>query len=256
VTVGLLVGLSSLGCSIRSKGPHWIETHGRAQVQRVAGGPLGLLAIGTNGLIYSYPEFGSVWHEWNGRLHPRMIAGSRRGLVYADQDGRVGKGDHGRVGNPEWNLGGAVSALATDEDGDALYAIADGHISRLLESGAVPGPCGERRAVSIAIARGQLWVSDGQHVYLGSDAGCQAAPGAPSKVLRLAGLGSRIFAVDEAGDVFRSKAASGWERLPRPQKFRPDQMPHLHPATDVAVTGTAVWVVDDEQNVFVLSESE
>ncbi len=185
VAGGLIVGLSSLGCSIRSNGPHWIETHGHAQVQRVAGGPLGLLAIGTNGLIYSYPEFGSVWHEWNGRLHPRMIAGSRRGLVYADQDSRVGKGDHGRVGAPDWNLGGAVTALATDEDGDALYAIADGHISRLLESGAVPGPCGERHAVSIAIARGQLWVSDGQHVYLGSDASCQPAPGAPSKVLRL-----------------------------------------------------------------------
>jgi hypothetical protein len=30
----------------------------------------------------------------------------------------------------------------------------------------------------------------------------------------------------------------------------------LHPATDVAVTGTAAWVVDDEQTVFVLSESE
>jgi hypothetical protein len=217
---------------------------------------MGLLGIGTNGTIYSYPEFGSVWHEWNGHLHPRVIAGARRGLVYADQEGRVGFANGGHVSSPQWSLGSSVTALATDEDGNALYAVADGHVSRLLESGTAPGPCGDRRAVSIAIARGQLWVSDGQHVYLGSDTACQAAPGAPPNIVRLAGLGSRIFAVDQEGDVFRSKPATGWERLPRPRKFRPDQMPRLHPATDVAVTGTAAWVVDDEQTVFVLSESE
>lgn len=217
---------------------------------------MGLLAIGTNGLIYSYPEFGSVWHEWNGRLHPRVIVGSRRGLAYADQEGRVGKGDHGRISNPEWNLGPGVVALATDEEGDTLYAVADGHISQLLESGPVAGPCSELRAVSIAVAQGQLWVSDGQHVYQASDAGCKPAPGAPSKIVHLAALGTRVFAVDENGDVYRLRPKTGWQQLPRPMKFRPDQLPHLHPATDVAVTGTAAWVVDDEQNVFVLSESE
>jgi hypothetical protein len=252
----LIASSTSLGCGIRSNGPHWIETHGHAQVQRIAGGPMGLLAIGTNGLIYSYPEFGSVWHEWNARLHPRVIVGSRHGLAYADQEGRIGKGDHGRIDNPEWNLGPAVTALATDEEGYMLYAVTDGRISQLLESGSVAGPCTELRAVSIAVAQGQLWVSDGQRVYQASSASCKPAPGAPTKVVHLAGLGTRIFAVDEAGDVYRLQPKTGWQQLPRPQKFRPDQMPHLHPATDVAVTSTAAWVVDDEQNVFVLSESE
>ena len=39
-------------------------------------------------------------------------------------------------------------------------------------------------------------------------------------------------------------------------KFRPDQLTQLRPVQDIAVTGTAVWLVDDEQSVFVLSESE
>ena len=217
---------------------------------------MGLLAIGTNGLIYNYPEFGSVWHEWNGRLHPRVIAGSRQGVVYADQENRVGQGNHGHAGNPQWTLSAPVTALATDEDGHALYAVSDGHVSRLDTTGPVPGPCSDLRVVSIALARGMLWLSDGQHVFTGADSACQPAPGAPAHVTRLAGLGQRLYAVDASGDAFRITRENAWERLPRPLKYRPDQFPKFHPALDVAVTGTAAWAVDDENNVFVLSESE
>jgi hypothetical protein len=254
VALGLLAS-ANLSCSIRGTGPRWIETHGHGQVQRVAGGPLGLLAIGTNGVIYNYPEFGSTWHDWSGRVHPRAIAGSGQGLIYSDQEGHVGKGNHGHVGNPEWTLSAAVTALAANEDGRELYAVSDGHVSRLLPSGPVPGPCGEVRALSIAVAQGQLWVSDGQRLYQGSESACPPAPGAPPKITRLSGLGKRLFAADEGGDVYRLKGQA-WEQLPRPKKFRPDQFPKLHPVQDVAVTGTAAWVVDDEANVFVLSESE
>jgi len=256
IALGVLVSFGSVACRIRSGAPHWIETHGRAQVQRVAGGPMGLLAIGTNGLIYNYPEFGSVWHEWNGHLHPRVVTGSRQGIVYADQEGRVGKGNHGHVSNPAWTLGSPVNALATDESGEKLYAVSDGHVSRLDSAGPVPGPCTELRIVSIALSQDALWLSDGEHVYIGNDAACQPAVGAPSRVTRLAGLGSRLFAVDAAGDVFRKTQGNAWERLPRPLKFRPDQLPMLHPALDVTLTGTAAWLVDDENSVFVLSESE
>lgn len=218
---------------------------------------MGLLAIGTNGLVYNYPEFGSVWHEWNGRLHPRVVTGSRQGLVYADQEGHVGKGNHGHTGNPEWSLNATVTALATDADGRELYAVVDGRVSHLLPSGAVPGPCPELRVVSIALALDLLWVSDGQRLYQGNDSGCTpAAPGAPSNITRMSGLGKRLFAVSAAGDVFRLQQGSAWEQLPRPKKFRPDQFPKLHPVQDVAVTGTAAWAVDDEANVFVFSESE
>ena len=217
---------------------------------------MGLLAIGTNGLVYNYPEFGSVWHEWNGRLRPRVIVGSRQGLAYADPEGHVGKGNHGHVGNPEWTLGAPVSALATDADGGDLYAVADGHVSRLLPSGPTPGPCPEVRALSIAFAQDQLWVSDGQRLYRGTDSSCQPAAGSPSNVTRMSGLGKRLFVADASGDAFRLQAGGAWERLPRPTKFRPDQFPKLHPVQDVAVTGTAAWAVDDEANVFVFSESE
>jgi len=254
--LGVLLSFGCVACRIRSNGPHWIETHGNAQVQRVAGGPMGLLAIGTNGLIYNYPEFGSVWHEWNGRLHPRVVTGSRQGIVYADQENRVGKGSRGHVSNPEWTLGSPVSALATDESGHTLYAVSDEGVSRLDPGGVVPGPCNPMRVVSVALAQDALWLSDGQQVYIGSDTACQPAPGAPARVTRLAGLGQRLFAVDAAGDVFRKNQGNGWEQLPRPLKFRPDQLPKFHPALDVAVTGTAAWLVDDESNVFVLSESE
>ncbi len=256
IALGFVASSSVIACRIRSGAPHWIETHGHAQVQRVAGGPMGLLGIGTNGLVYNYPEFGSVWHEWNNRLRPRALAGSRQGLVYADQEGHVGKGNRGHVGNAEWTLGSAVSALATDENGSALYAVADGHVSRLEAAGQVPGPCAELHVLSIALARDALWLSDGQRVFIGSDAACQPAPGAPAHITRLAGLGQRLFAVDASGDVFRTTQGNVWERLPRPLKFRADQLPQFHPALDVAVTGTAAWVVDDESNVFVLSESE
>jgi hypothetical protein len=253
--MALLASANGGACRIRANGPHWIEVHGHAKLQRIAGGPMGLLAIGTNALLYSYPEFGSVWHEWNNRLRAQVVVGSRRGLVYAEE-GRVGQGNHGRVGAPEWTLGGAVTALATDEDGDALYAVAAGHISRLLATGAAPGPCSDLHVVSIALAQGQLWVSDAQHIYSASDTGCAAISGAPAKVTRLAGLRQHLLALNEDGDVFRRGPSGNWEQLPRPTRFRPDQMPQLPPAQDIAVTGTAEWLLDDEQNVFVLSESE
>ena len=255
VAWGMSACLALSGCRIRSNGPRWIETHGHAQVTRLAGGPLGLLAIGTNGLVYNYPEFGSVWHEWNNRLHPRAIAGSRQGLAYADQEGHVGKGNHGHVGNPEWTLSAPATALASDADGNNLYAVAEGHVSRLLPGGPDPGPCPELRAVSIAVALDQLWVSDGQHLYRATGSSCTPAPGAPDRVVRMSGLGQRLFVVTDAGDVFRLQG-SAWQPLPRPLKFRPDQFPRLHPVQDVAVTGTAAWAVDDEANVFVFSESE
>lgn len=217
---------------------------------------MGLLAIGTNGLVYNYPEFGSVWHEWNGQLRPRVIVGTRQGLTYADQAGHVGKGHNGHVGNPEWILEAPVTALASDADGRDLYAVADGHVSRLPPGGPVPGPCREVHALSIAFAQDQLWVSDGQRLYRGTDNACQPVAGSPSNVTRMSGLGKRLFVVNASGDVFRLQEGGAWQQLPRPKKFRADQFPKLHPVQDVAVTGTAVWAVDDEANVFVFSESE
>jgi hypothetical protein len=243
-------------CRIRSNGPRWIETHGHGQLTRVAGGPMGLLAIGTDGLVYDYPEFGSVWHRWNGQLRPSAIVGSRQGLAYVDQAGHVGKGNHGHVGNPEWTLEAPVTALATDADGGELFAIADGHISRLLPSGPVAGPCADLHALSIAFADDQLWASDGQRVYHGTDSACHPAAGSPANITRMSGLGKRLFVVNASGDVFRLQEGGAWQQLPRPLKFRPDQFPKLHPVQDVAVTGTAAWLVDDETNVFVFSESE
>jgi hypothetical protein len=253
---GLCACLSLAACRIRSTGPRWIQTHGDAAVTRIAGGPLGLFAIGTNGRIYNYPEPGSIWHEWSSQMSPRVLAGSRHGLVYADAEGHVGKGNHGHAGSAEWTLGAPVTALATDADGSELYAVADGHVSRLVRGAQEPGPCGQLKVVSIALALEQIWLSDGQRLYLGSADGCQPAPGAPSKITRMSGLGPRLFALNESGDVFRLQQGRAWEQLPRPQKFRRDQFPALHPVRDVAVTSTAAWAVDDESNVFVFSESE
>src|SRR5450755_460526 len=188
LTFALCASMSSVACRVRSNGPHWIETHGGAAVQQIAGGPLGLLAIGTNGLVYSYPEFGSLWHEWNGHLRPRIIAGSRAGLHYVDEDGRVGQAGRWRGGSATRVQAPNVTALATDGDAHSIYAISDGHVMQLLGTGAAPGPCPQIRAVSIAVARGALWVSDVGGVYVGTDATCDPIADSPPNVTRLAGL--------------------------------------------------------------------
>ena len=255
--LSLLACLLMVGCRIRSTGPHWTETHGRGELIRIAGGSVGLLAIGSNGLVYNYPETGGTWHEWNGQLHPRAIGGSRDGLLYSGQDaGRVGFGRRGRVDAPAWTLSADATDLAGDSSGKLSYAIANGRVSRLLESGQVADVCPEVHAVGIAIAQDKLWVSDAQRLYVATESGCTGAAAAPEHVIRLSGLGDRLFVVDAQGDVFRRVKTGSWQKLPRPKKFRADRMPLDRSVTDVAVTSTAAWVLDDERTVFLLSESE
>jgi hypothetical protein len=255
IWVGLLSCLLTFGCRIRSTGPHWTETHGRGELTRLAGGSAGLLAIGTNGLVYRYPESGT-WREWSAQFRPLAITGSRDGLLYSERGGRVGSARQGRVAAPTWTLNSDVTDLASDGSGDHAYAIADGRISQLLPSGQLAAVCPNVHAVGIAFAQGKLWLSDGQRLYVATENDCTAAGAAPERVIRLSGFADRLFVVDALGDVLRRMKDGSWQKLPRPMKFRADRMPQEHPVTDVAVTSTATWVLDDERTVFVLSESE
>lgn len=224
-------------------------------MQRIAGGPIGLFGIGSNGLVYGFPEFGGVWREWHNRLKPRVLASSRRGLLYADDTGHVGEGNRGRLDTHSWTLEGPVSALATNADGSSMYAVSKGRIMSLQTDTAVPGPCAELRVTALAVSSSKLWVSDGQRVFVANGSSCDAAPGAPPRIQRLAAYGDRVLALDDAGDVFRLRDGA-WKKLPRPLKFHPDRIPEIHVATDVAVSASAEWLRDDEGNVFVLSESD
>jgi len=255
IWVGLLSCLLTVGCRIRSTGPHWTETHGRGELTRLAGGSVGLLAIGTNGLVYRYPESGA-WREWNAQFRPLAITGSRDGLLYSERGGKVGSGRQGRVAAPAWTLNAEVTDLASDNSGDLAYAVADGRVSQLLPAGQLASVCPNVRAVGIAFAQGKLWLSDAQRLYVATENDCNGAAAAPAHVIRLSGFADRLFVVDTGGDVFRRVKDGSWQKLPRPTKFRPDRMPQDRPVTDVAVTSTATWVLDDERTVFVLSESE
>jgi hypothetical protein len=217
---------------------------------------VGLHAIGTNGLVYDFPGPGGTWHEWSPPLRPLAIGGTRDGILYSDREHRVGRARAGRSATPSWTLSSDASALVSDEANDLTYAISDGRVTRLLESGQLANVCEDVRATALAIAQGKLWVSDSQRLYVVTDDKCSSVPGAPARVTRLSGLADRLFVIDEAGDVFRRSKDQSWQKLPRPRKFRADRMPQDRPATDVAVTSTAAWVLDDEKTVFVLSESE
>jgi hypothetical protein len=248
--------LVAFGCRIRSSGPRWIETHGRGELTQIAGGPVGLHAIGTNGLAYAFPGPGGTWHEWSPQLRPLALAGTREGILYSDREHRVGYAQPGRNVSPSWTLASDVTGLVSDESGERAYAVSDGQVVRLLESGQVKNVCDGVRAVGITISHGQLWVSDAQQLYLETDDKCSVAPGTPARVTRLSGLADRLFVVDASGDVFRRLKDRSWQKLPRPRKFRADRMPHDQPVTDVAVTSTAAFALDNERTVFVLSESE
>jgi hypothetical protein len=241
-------------CRIRSTGPDWIEVHGHAVARRLAGGPTGVWALCSSDHACSYPSGSGTWVDHPEVTGARAIAASRAGLHFIDAEGRLGRLGGGRVEGALAALGPNTSALATDEEGRTVYAIIEGHVYQVQDGSPVRGPCYDLTATGLAVVGGELWVADGQGLFVAAGGACRAV-GGPRGAVRVAGFGDQVLAVDAAGDVFRRRDGDRWERLPRPLRFRPDTMPERQAVRELAVSATAAWVTDGDGVVYVLSEA-
>jgi hypothetical protein len=96
-------------------------------------------------------------------------------------------------------------------------------------------------------------LEDGGALFHGSAAGCAPAK-APAPLREVAAFPGRVVAIGRDGVLWRQRGGGEWRRLPAVRKYRPGRRPYTVEATQVSVSETSTWLLDNESTVFLLSD--
>jgi hypothetical protein len=248
-----LISFGSSGCRIRSKEPYWIETHGQALGNRVAGWAGGALLLGGDRHLWGYPgPWSNPWVPKAQTRPLRAIAAANSvayGLLSDGQIARFSGGWAPLEGSAAWG----TSELGMTED-EHLLVIANGKL-RAVDHGDLRAlGCDAVNGSAVAGTHGDdaFLLDQAGVLYLNADGRCEKVD-APARFQRLAARRDRLLAVAVDGSVWRRRAAK-WTQLPRPFKYRAGQAPAPVLAQDVGVSAYSTWLVDTEGSVFLLSD--
>jgi len=248
-----LISFASAGCRIKSKEPYWLETHGHALGNRVAGWAFGALLLGGDRHLWGYP--GTWSNPWlpKAQTRPlRAIAASNSvayGLLSDGQIARFNGGWSPIEGSAAWG----VSELGITAD-EHLLVIANGKL-RVVDHGELRAlACDAVNASVVAGTQGDdaFLLDQTGALYLNADGRCDKLD-APSRLQRIAAGPDRLLAVANDGSVWRRRAGK-WTHLPLPLKYRAGQAPVPTLVQDVGLSAYSTWLVDTEGSVFLLSD--
>jgi hypothetical protein len=257
-TVGvILFFLSSggVGCRFRSKAPYWIETHGHALGNRIAGWALGVLLLGGDGNLWGYP---GPWDNplvAKARTRPLRAITAAHTAVYALlSDGHVARFTGSSWSMLEGSNAWGTSELAVTED-DQLLVLSGGKLRSVAGRELKELSCDSHPdLVGLAAVRpDEAFVIDqAGALYFNGGGHCDAVP-APLRLRRIAANTSRLLAVAADGSVWRRRE-NVWVKLPIPFKNRPGLPPAAAQPEDVGLSAYSSWLVDTEGSVYVLSD--
>ena len=250
-----LVSSGGAGCRIRSKGPYWIETHGGARGDRVAGWALGVFLLGGDRNLWGYP---GPWNEpWVAKARGvplRAITAAHTAVYGLLSDGRAarftGSSWSPIEGSQAWN----ASEIAVTQD-DHLLVITAGKLRSVVRTDLKELSCDPHpNLVGVAaVATDEAFVID--HVgslYFNGSGRCDEVP-APVRFRRIAANTNRLLGVATDGSVWRRRE-NAWSKLPVPFKNRPGLPPSAAQPQDVGLSAYSSWLVDSEGSVYILSD--
>jgi hypothetical protein len=247
------VSFASVGCRIKSKQPYWLETHGHALGNRVAGWAGGALLLGGDRHLWGYPG------PWSNPWVPKAQTRPLRAIAATDSvaygllsDGQIARFT-GAWSPIEGSAAWGASELGITED-EHLLVIANGKL-RVFDHGELrPLACDAINASAVAGTQGDdaFLLDQAGTLYLNADGRCDKVD-APSRLQRIAARSDRLLAVTVDGSVWRRRAGK-WAHLPPPFKYRAGQAPAPMLAQDVGISAYSTWLVDTEGSVFLLSD--
>jgi hypothetical protein len=252
-----LVAVAALvfcGCRFMPKGAHWIEGHGGGRALRIAGRPAGVMAIGMDGTLFSYPT--DYAHPWRleGPQQVREIASSLVAL-YAIGTG----GDLWRVSGGQWapyagSVAWGATAIAASDD-DHLFVVVGGKSRRVDGSELKDAPCGDVAATAMAAATAdEIYVIDASGgLHHGVASGCTLVT-TPGPLRNVAVSVGRLVVVTTAGSVWRRRGEETWRALPVAREYRSGAYPLEVLAAQVTLSANSTWLLDQAGSVFVLSD--
>ena len=252
----LLIVTLSAGCRFHSKDPYWIETHGHAIGNRIAGWALGVLLLGYDSNLWGYPgSWNNPW-EAKARTQPlRAIAAAHTAVYALLADGHVarftGSSWQPIEGSPAWN----TSEFSVTAD-DRLLLITGGKLRAVVRQVDLEQlSCDEHPNLVGVAATGpdEAFVIDQEGLlYFNGDGKCNPIA-APVKFRRIAANTNRLLGVAADGSVWRRRNGS-WAKLPMPYKYRPGLPATVRQPYDVGLSEYSSWLVDIEGSVYVLSD--
>ncbi len=251
----LLLSSGSFGCRFRSKSPYWIETHGHALGNRIAGWALGVLLLGGDQNLWGYP--GPWDNPWvaKARTRPlRAIAAAHTAVYALLSDGHVARFTGSSWSPLDNSTAWGASELSVTED-DHVLVVASGRLRSVVGRDLVELSCDSHPdLVGLAAVRpDEAFVIDRAGALYFNGAGrCEPIP-APVRLRRIAANASRLLAVAVDGTVWRRRE-NVWVKLPLPFKNRPGLPPVAAQPEDVGLSEYSSWLADTEGSVYVLSD--
>jgi hypothetical protein len=257
VTIGSLL-VAALLCGIQvlqqQSRPRWIEAHGRQTAKAIAASGHGLMIVGMDDQIRTYPVLGRVWPVVRSRAEPRLIAGYRDGALVVDKTNTLW-GWRGRDTLEQLGpVPPGLSAIATD-DGARVIAVVAGDVlagdSRTLGEPVCEG----RKASKVAAGRSLSYVLTTAGEIVSTQGGCPLVEPRLANVIDITVWGDRLVAVDRSGQGW-VLSGDQWRALDRPARYRADTFPQPMDMVEARGTDLSLWARDVAGTVYVFMTDE